>query len=461
MMKNTIKNMVGALLMAGTVAAGCVPEAEPIVNEAPRINYPMTEESITAAVGQPVDFKVEIVAGDRLNCGWYVNGVLEASTASFTYVFDEPGDYEVRFEARNGSGSSSRTYKVSVSDKLEMYLSCADMLKIEDGTTIERVQDDFLKVTAVVVAGAGVKHSWTVTDADGTQVATSDQAYFDTFQLTDITTYTVAYSGSNTVGEYKLTFKVKVNDKPLNVEFSVPEGNASATEGQEFRIDATVISGASGLVHSWSVDGEEVSQEEDFVHTFSVAAKYTVTYKGVNAKNETFEAEWTVTVASSATLLDDFEGDLKPWWKTKENDPGISVVDNPDKSGINTSDKVLIDKVNGSGSTSGYFTLQTSKIAAESGIDVSRFTGIRFKVYLGNNKYYPRVHIGDTKYPPVDAPKFTGGWEMLEYRFDFHFDPYKDIVFRLLLKEDGNNIDGSDPDTNNRTVYIDDIEFLL
>ena len=50
---------------------------------------------------------------------------------------------------------------------------------------------------------------------------------------------------------------------------------------------------------------------------------------------------------------------------------------------------------------------------------------------------------------------------MLEYRFDFHFDPYKDIVFRLLLKEDGNNIDGSDPDTNNRTVYIDDIEFLL
>ena len=428
MMKNTIKNMVGALLMAGTVAAGCVPEAEPIVNEAPRINYPMTEESITATVGQPVDFKVEIVAGDRLNCGWYVNGVLEASTASFTYVFDEPGDYEVRFEARNGSGSSSRTYKVSVSDKLEMYLSCADMLKIEDGTTIERVQDDFLKVTAVVVAGAGVKHSWTVTDADGTQVATSDQAYFDTFQLTDITTYTVAYS---------------------------------ATEGQEFMIDATVISGASGLVHSWSVDGEEVSQEEDFVHTFSVAAKYTVTYKGVNAKNETFEAEWTVTVASSATLLDDFEGDLKPWWKTKENDPGISVEDNPDKSGINTSDKVLIDKVNGSGSTSGYFTLQTSKIAAESGIDVSRFTGIRFKVYLGNNKYYPRVHIGNTKYPPVDAPKFTGGWEMLEYRFDFHFDPYKDIVFRLLLKEDGNNIDGSDPDTNNRTVYIDDIEFLL
>lgn len=460
MMKNTIKNMVGALLMAGTVAAGCVPEAEPIVNEAPRINYPMTEESITATVGQPVDFKVEIVAGDRLNCGWYVNGVLEASTASFTYVFDEPGDYEVRFEARNGSGSSSRTYKVSVSDKLEMYLSCADMLKIEDGTTIERVQDDFLKVTAVVVAGAGVKHSWTVTDAGGTQVATSDQAYFDTFQLTDITTYTVAYSGSNTVGEYKLTFKVKVNDKPLNVEFSVPEGNASATEGQEFRIETDVISGADGLKHSWSLDGEEVSQAEDFVHIFDASGTHTISYTGVNAKNETVEASWTVEVASAGTLLDDFEGTIKSWWTLGENDPGISVEDNPDKSGINTSDKVLIDKVNGSGGTSGYFTLKTNMISAESGINVSEFTGIRFKIYLGNNKYYPRMDIGGTKYTPVTAPQFAGEWEILEYRFDFNFDPAKNIIFRLMLDEDGKNISGSDPDTNTRTVYIDDIEFL-
>ena len=458
-MKNTFKNIFAALLAAAV--AGCVPEAEPIVNQAPEINYPMTDETIMATVGEPVDFEVEIVAGDRLNCGWYVDGVMEATTASFTYVFDEPGDYEVRFEARNGSGSSSKTYKVTASDKLEIYLSCADMLQIEDGTTIERIQDDFLKVNAVVVSGADVKHSWTVTDAEGAELCTYDKAYFDTFQLTEIATYTVVYSGSNSVGSYDLTFNVKVNDKPLNVEFSVPAGTASATEGQEFTIDAAVISGADGLDHSWSVDGEKVSQDEDFKYTFDAAGQYTVSYNGVNAKNETFSAEWTVNVASSATLLDDFEGDLKPWWKTKENDPGISVVDNPDKSGINTSDKVLIDQVNGSGSTSGYFTLQTSKIAAESGIDVSKFTGIRFKVYLGDNKYYPRVHIGDTKYPPVDTPKFTGGWEILEYRFDFHFDPYKDIVFRLLLKENGNNIDGSDPDTNNRTVYIDDIEFLL
>ena len=313
-MKNTFKNIFAALLAAAV--AGCVPEAEPIVNQAPEINYPMTDETIMATVGEPVDFEVEIVAGDRLNCGWYVDGVMEATTASFTYVFDEPGDYEVRFEARNGSGSSSKTYKVTASDKLEIYLSCADMLQIEDGTTIERIQDDFLKVNAVVVSGADVKHSWTVTDAEGAELCTYDKAYFDTFQLTEIATYTVVYSGSNSVGSYDLTFNVKVNDKPLNVEFSVPAGTASATEGQEFTIDAAVISGADGLDHSWSVDGEKVSQDEDFKYTFDAAGQYTVSYNGINAKNETFSAEWTVNVASSATLLDDFEGDLKPWWKT-------------------------------------------------------------------------------------------------------------------------------------------------
>lgn len=458
-MKKIYINIFGVLIMAA-MAAGCVPEAEPIVNAGPQINYPMTEETITASVGQPVDFKVEIVAGDRLNCGWYVDGVLEASSASFTYVFDEPGDYEVRFEARNGSGSSSMTYKVTVSDKLDIYLSCADMLQIEDGATIERVQDDFLKVTAVVVSGVDVKHSWTVNDAGGNTVWTSDKAYFDTFRLAEATTYTVIYSGSNDAGRYDLTFKVKVNDKPLNMEFSVPEGDASTVEGQEFRIDATVISGADGLSHSWKLDGAEVSKAEYFVYTFSAAGTYKVSYNGINAKNETFEAEWNVTVASSGTLLDDFEGTLKPWWNTHENDPGISVEDNPDKSGINTSDKVLMDKVNGSSGTSGYFTLKTSMISAESGIDVSQFTGIRFKIYFGNNKYYPRVHIGDIKYTPVNNPKFAGEWETLEYRFDFNFDPNKNIVFRLMLDENGNNISGSDPDTNTRTVYIDDIEFI-
>ena len=50
---------------------------------------------------------------------------------------------------------------------------------------------------------------------------------------------------------------------------------------------------------------------------------------------------------------------------------------------------------------------------------------------------------------------------MLEYRFGANLDATKNLTFRPLLKENGNNIDkGPVTETNTRTVYIDDIEFL-
>lgn len=41
-----------------------------------------------------------------------------------------PGDYEVRFEARNGAGKVERSYAVKVADVLEMHLSVGDSTRI-------------------------------------------------------------------------------------------------------------------------------------------------------------------------------------------------------------------------------------------------------------------------------------------------------------------------------------------
>ena len=139
-------------------------------------------------------------------------------------------------------------------------------------------------------------------------------------------------------------------------------------------------------------------------------------------------------------------------------------MENPHKGGINTSDKCLRDKVYGSGGTSGYFTLKAPKMLSDKGFDVSEFSGIRFLVYLGKNKYYPRVDYGGTKYPSITPPKFNGEWELLEYKLPegTTFDNTKNIVFRMMLNEAGSNISGGnvDAEENNRTVYIDDIEFF-
>lgn len=348
-MKTLLKTNV--ILLLGIVALwGCEEDVTPLQHTAPQVTFPVQETSLTAVVGDPVEFRADIESGDKLTCGWYVDGTLEASTAEMTYTFSAPGDYEVRFEARNGAGKVEKSYAVKVADVLKMHLS------VGDSTRIVRRQLDVLKVMAVVDAG-------------------------------------------------------------------------------------------SDVVHEWKVDGK---------------GPYTIAYHAVNSKQETVDRTWTVTMVPSGALFEHFEDytELPKWWTLKQNDPGIQLADNPKPEGINTSAKVLSDKVNGTGGTSGYFDLKLKDIPADK-IDVTKYTGIRFKIYLGKNKYYPRVQYNDTRHQPVTKPQFRDEWEVLEYRFGANLDPTKTITFRPMLKEDGSNIaSGAVTETNTRTVYIDDIEFL-
>lgn len=121
---------------------------------------------------------------------------------------------------------------------------------------------------------------------------------------------------------------------------------------------------------------------------------------------------------------------------------------------------MLRDNVTGTGSTSGYFDLKLKDIPVDK-IDVTKYTGIRFKVYLGKNKYYPHMDYAGKKYASVTDPQFKDEWEVLEYRFDTKLDPTKNLTFRPLYQKNGTNIpSGPVIETNTRTVYIDDIEFL-
>ncbi len=440
------------ILLGAVVLGGCEEDVTPLHHIAPEVTFPAGETTRTASVGEPVEFRAKIGRGDRLTCGWYVDETLEASTPAFTYTFTAPGTYDVRFEARNGAGSVGKSYRVEVSDVLKMSLS------VGDSTRIERLQMDNLKVMAIVESGSDVRHEWSV---DGE--VCSDEAWFDSFTLTEARIYTVAYKGGNSAGSFSKSFEVAVQERPLEILFSNSDADITCKEGEEVAITATVKYGGTGIRHEWTVGGEVVSTGEAFSHAFWGEGPFTIGYRGENAKGERVTRTWTVNIMASGLLLDDFEGyaELPVWWRRGENDPGVTVEDNPKPSGINTSKKVMRDQVNGTHSTSGYFTLETSKILAGTGIDVSACNGIRFKVYLGRNSYYPRVDIGGTKYAPLSEPQFRDEWEVLEYRFPFNLDPAKIIQIRALLKKDGNNIAaGAVTDTNTRTVYFDDIEFL-
>lgn len=449
-MKTRLKAKAIALL--GIVALwGCEEDVTPLRHTAPQVTFPVEETSLTAVVGDPVEFRADIESGDKLTCGWYVDGTLEASTAEMTYTFGAPGDYEVRFEARNGAGRVGKGYAVKVSDVLEMHLS------VGDSTRIVRRQLDILKVMAIVDAGSDVTHKWTV---DG--VEKSDKAYFDTFDLPEAKVYTVAYAGTNAAGTFRKSFEVQATERPLEISFSNNDAVIACKDGAIVEIIATVKYGGTGVLHEWKVDGETVSTDAVFSRAFSGAGPYTIAYHGVNSKQETVDRTWTVTMVPSGALFEHFEDytTLPAWWTLKENTPGIELADNPKPEGINTSLKVLRDNVTGTGSTSGYFNLKLKDIPVDK-IDVTKYTGIRFKVYLGKNKYYPRVEYAGTKHPSVTKPQFKDEWEVLEYKFGANLDPTKNITFRPMLQENGNNIaSGAVTETNTRTVYIDDIEFL-
>ncbi len=290
----------------------------------------------------------------------------------------------------------------------------------------------------------------------------SDKAYFDTFDLPEAKVYTVAYAGTNAAGTFRKSFEVQATERPLEIGFSNNDETIACKDGAVVEIIATVKYGGTGVQHEWKVDGETVSTDAVFSRAFDGKGPYTIAYHAVNSKQETVDRTWTVTMVPSGALFEHFEDytELPKWWTLKQNDPGIQLADNPKPEGINTSAKVLSDKVNGTGGTSGYFDLKLKDIPADK-IDVTKYTGIRFKIYLGKNKYYPRVQYNDTRHQPVTKPQFRDEWEVLEYRFGANLDPTKTITFRPMLKEDGSNIaSGAVTETNTRTVYIDDIEFL-
>lgn len=456
MKHNKILFILASCLAALALYSCAETGADPVSYAKPVVNFTMPSDNISVAVGETVQFKAEVLSGDKVSVAWYIDDRLASGSQEFDYAFPEPGDYSVRFEARNGAGTVSHTYSVSVSDRLSIVLS------VGDSTRIERLQKDYLRVAAIVEHGQGVTHQWTV---DGVVMGT--EAYFATLQLLETRDYEVSYTGTGAGDSFTHSFTVGVLERPLEISFTITDEVLGLLAGRTLNISANILSGGTGIQHKWSVDDVVVGTDAVFSYLFAEVGEYIIRYEGENAKGEKLERTWKVNVTASGRLFDDFEYDvLGPWWTLGQNSPGIELVDNPLKDGVNPSDKCISDRVYGSSGTSGYFDLKTDVMRTEAEFDVSEYSGIRFLLYTGESKYYPRIDYGGKKYPPVTPPKFNGGWEKLEYQLDegvfFDSSSGKKITFRALLNEDGSNTSGGafDNPQLSRTVYMDDIEFF-
>lgn len=440
-----------------------------------KVEFSNEEETISCLPGEEVLITATVVAGDKeVVHAWKVGDEEVSSTAEFKYTFDKMGSYTVAYRGVNADDISfNRTWTVTVDElPLEIDFSVTD-------ATIPCVQGNEVAITATVKnGGTGLTHEWKV----GSDVVSTTAEFKHTFG--EVGTFTVSYKGVNGKGEEKTgTWTVQVEEKPLEIEFSKADGSTlKNVKGDELAITATVKGGATGLTHEWKVDGDVVSTTTEFRHTFDAAGTYTVAYKGVNTKGEEKTASWTVVVSEDAVgyMFENFETrDALPGHFINGNAAieGTTLQENPYKTAVNPSNKVLRDLLLKESGTSGFFDMGFSHLTNR-----SKYRAIRVKVYLGKNEYYPHLQISGKKKLPskINGQRFTGSmseadWKTLIKTDDWNvfvydlvdcgfgaenFENITTVQFRPLSKFNGDGVSGRDEVTNNRTVYYDDFEFL-
>lgn len=447
-----------------------------------KVEFSNEEETISCLPGEEVLITATVVAGDKeVVHAWKVGDEEVSSTAEFKYTFDKMGSYTVTYRGVNADDISfNRTWTVTVDElPLEIEFSVTD-------ATIPCVQGNEVAITATVKnGGTGLTHEWKV-DSD---VVSTTAEFKHTFG--EVGTFTVSYKGVNGKGEEKTgTWTVQVEEKPLEIEFSKAEGTTlRSVAGDEVSITATVKGGATGLTHEWKVGDDVVSATTEFRHTFDAAGTYTVTYKGVNTKGEEKNASWTVVVseAGAGYMFENFEtlSSLSADYIKEANAGSLSLVNNPYPTASNSSGKVLkVDMSKTTTPTSAFFDVYLEPKFP--GAERVKYKAIQVKVYLGKNEYYPRMLIPKSGNPNKMPCKINGqafannnasasewkrliktdDWNVFVYDLEgcgYGFadcSEFNQIQFRPLVNMSAGGMSGFDAETNNRTVYYDDIEFL-
>lgn len=456
-MKHVLKRALWMLLPGIFAVLGSCSDDKTETVAPPVVSFPVTDAEMEVDVEEEITFEAVVENDEEAGCIWYVNGVAAASTPTMTYAFTQVGLYTVRCEVYNDGGRVAKVYKVKVNGiPLEVEFS-------DSGDEVSCDQGDEVRISATVVGGdKEVKHSWSI---DGTVVSeTAD--FIHTFM--EPGTFTLAYAGVNAyrmTAAKSWTVRVAEVELPLTIEFSpVPKTSIRCETGSSVKIGTDVKYGGNGLVHAWTVDGVKVSDGAMFEYAFTHPGTYAVAYEGKNTEQETVTASWTV---EATHLFADFEGLAALPADIEDSNKALSLVDNPFKTATNASATVLMNKLGG-WTTSGMFKLLLSDVSNR-----EQYSTLRVKVYLGTNLYYPYIYFADYALPvTVNGETYeseeewrkivrTDDWNVLVYDLSANLGTVGELQFRPLSNWDHSNfIYTGHPVTDNRTVYVDDIEFL-
>jgi len=152
-------------------------------------------------------------------------------------------------------------------------------------------------------------------------------------------------------------------------------------------------------------------------------------------------------------------------WSSASTDVALQVVTNPNKTGINTSEKVLKIKRSQNVSLTDTLWYATYRGATSSSYDLSNvnFSSIEVKVLKTNTgKVGIRIYSDDTNFKEILSPEITGSpeWQVVQFDFTGQISVPITPTAKMIFQPEKNG-NPATSQTDSLTVYIDDIKLGL
>lgn len=242
----------------------------------------------------------------------------------------------------------------------------------------------------------------------------------------------------------------------LAVSFVAPENlqvTIAPVVGDPLSINVSAKADLEAFFEVWfgeSEDEEPVqfNEGETIMHTYAAIGTYEVKVVAYSGGAATTEYTQNVTITNPLLLPINFENPTLNYEFTNFNGATAGVIDNPDASGINTSDKVAFMTPAAGGTwTGGLLTL-------DSPLDLSSLTNIKVKVWSPQTGVIVKLKVenlndGNQSYEVDRVTSVSNQWEELVYDFSgANMDQeYSKLVFFF---------NAGSPGTGD-TYYFDDI----
>ena len=217
---------------------------------------------------------------------WYVNGVLESSSSSFSWPFSSTGPQTVKVTVTDSQGFTA-------SSEVSLYVNPLPVVNIVPSKTVVDSGQN-ISFSSVVSGGSSpYSYSWSI---NGAVEGTSSSL---TFEFSSAGTYTVNLTVTDSFGKtVSIAVIITVNVLPsASVSF-----HSSLDAGQSDQFYANVSGGTGPYTYAWYIDGTVYSSSSSFNFSFVSSGTYSIQIKIMDSTGDVFSQSGSVLVNPDPTV---------------------------------------------------------------------------------------------------------------------------------------------------------------